>query len=297
MKKIALNSAKQSTTMFLSDPDIEAKYDALVKTQTEELINKISQLNEKDSFVKFVREDKSAIDDLITLLGVSEEKFKRVISWVRIKRGYVFDAEWSSSALRQKMLQDNKIMNLMFELITEGYRSPTLTPVIPSFILSDFRLDESRLCLLKNKEYVCHLIKTSLSTKYNSEYCTYYDNIVCKKIREIANHTGSLYEPNSAIPNTPFTNVAYIEKDSMYIIINSKFYLTTSSSQTRYAKYLQQISATAQSYANIIVINMLDGAGWIGRSADYSKIYYACKYFLNLNNIGQIECIINELNR
>lgn len=297
MKKIALNSAKQSTTMFLSAPDIEAKYKKLVNSQIAELIDKISQLNKKDGFVKFVREDKSAIDDLITLLGVSEEKFKRVISWIRIKRGYVFDAEWSSSAIRQKMLQDNKIMDLIFELITEGYRSPTLTSVIPSFILDDFRLDLSRLTLLKNRDYVCHLIKSSLSTKYNSEYCTYYDNIVGKKIREIANHTRSLYEPNSVIPNTPFTGVAYIEMGGKYIIINSKFYLTTSSSQTRYAEHLQNISATAQSYANIIVINMLDGAGWIGRSADYNKIYYACKYFLNLNNIGQLENIVNELNQ
>lgn len=45
---------------------------------------------------------------------------------------------------------------------------------------------------------------------------------------------------------------------------------------------------------NYLLVNILDGAGWVARGADYQKIHTDCNYFLNLANINKIETIITE---
>ena len=47
-------------------------------------------------------------------------------------------------------------------------------------------------------------------------------------------------------------------------------------------------------FNNIIVINILDGAGWVGRAADFRKIYADCNYFLNLKSLDKLNDIITE---
>ena len=78
-------------------------------------------------------------------------------------------------------------------------------------------------------------------------------------------------------------------------LINHHFYLTTSSSQTNYYNdVIQPKYAKAQSMPNVNVLNILDGAGWIGRAADFKKVFADCNYFLNLKSIDKLNDIIKE---
>ena len=45
---------------------------------------------------------------------------------------------------------------------------------------------------------------------------------------------------------------------------------------------------------NVAVLNILDGAGWIGRASDFKKIFADCNYFLNLKTIDKLNDIISE---
>ena len=44
---------------------------------------------------------------------------------------------------------------------------------------------------------------------------------------------------------------------------------------------------------NIIYVNFLDGAGWIGRQADLREIHRCSDYVLNFNNMCLLEDIID----
>ena len=37
------------------------------------------------------------------------------------------------------------------------------------------------------------------------------------------------------------------------------------------------------------MVNILDGAGWIGRSSDYIKVYNDCDYSWHLKPIGELK--------
>ena len=70
--------------------------------------------------------------------------------------------------------------------------------------------------------------------------------------------------------------------------------VTTSNNQTIYADKVQKIRSAIAGKDNYVLLNILDGAGWVARNADFNKVYNNCNHFLNLSNIDKIDAIIKE---
>ena len=279
--------------MFLVDSHIEAYYDNLLNTQVHALKRTLSGIGTVDGLKQYVRSEKQAIDNIITFLGISGEKFKRVVSWIRLSKGYTFDSEWTCSSLRTKMLEDSRLMDEFCELFINGYVSPRFSSIVPHFILQDFRIDEEVMRRLASDDFVRNLVKDKVTTEYNTRYAELYVKTLHSKIKEIAQNHGIEFG-KMQIPNYSPEELA-LTYAGKYIVINHHFYLTTSSSQTRYHDdVIQPKYAKAQGLNNVIVLNILDGAGWIGRAADYKKIYADCNFFLNLKTIDKLNEIITE---
>ena len=293
MSKISQREALRTTTMFLCDSQIEAYYDNLLNKQVQALKRTLSGIGTIEGLKKYVRSEKNAIDNIITLLGISGEKFKRVVSWIRLSKGYTFDSEWSSSSLRSKMIEDERLMEEFCELFINGYVSPKFSSIVPHFILQDFRIDDEVMRRLTSDDFVRNLVKDKVTTEYNTRYADLYVKTLHSKIKEIALNHGIEFR-KMQIPNYSEEELA-LTYAGKYIVINHHFYLTTSSSQTAYYdNVIKPKYKKAQSFNNIIVINILDGAGWVGRSADFRKIYADCNYFLNLKSLDKLNDIITE---
>jgi hypothetical protein len=293
MSKISQRDALRTTTMFLVDSRIEAYYEDLLNTQVQALKRTLNGIGTVDGLKQYVRSEKKAIDNIITLLGISGEKFKRVVSWIRLSKGYTFDSEWSNSSLRTIMLEDPRLMDEFCELFINGYASPRFSSIIPHFILQDFRIDNEVLKRLTSDDFVRRLVKDKVTIEYNTRYAELYVNSLHSRIKEIAQKHGVEFG-KMKIPNYSSEELA-LTYNGNYIVINHHFYLTTSSSQTEYYNdVIQPKYAKAQSLNNVVVLNILDGAGWIGRAADFKKIYADCNFFLNLKSIDNLNNIITE---
>lgn len=293
MGKISHREALRTTTMFLCDSNIEAYYENLLNTQVAALKRTLSSIGTIEGLKQYVRSEKNAIDNIITLLGISGEKFKRVVSWIRLSKGYTFDSEWSNSSLRTKMTEDSRLMEEFCELFINGYVSPRFASIVPHFILQDFRIDEEVMHRLTSDDFVRNLVKDKVTIEYNTRYAELYVKTLREKIKEIALNHG-LEFGKMQIPNYSMEELA-LTYAGKYIVVNHHFYLTTSSSQTQYYNdVIQPKYAKAQSLPNVTVLNILDGAGWIGRAADFKKIYADCNYFLNLKTIDKLNDIISE---
>jgi hypothetical protein len=293
MSKISQKEALRTTSMFLCDSSIESYYENLLNSEVKSLKESLQGIRTIDGLKSYIRSDKKAINNILTLLGISIEKFKRVVSWIRLSKGYTFDSEWSQSSLRKKMIENPYLMDEFCELFINGYVSSKFTTIIPKFILHDFRIDDEVMKRLTSDDYIRNLIKDKITTEYNTKYAELYTKTLHSKIKEIAFNKGIEFE-KMPIPKFSSEELAltYAKK---YIIINHNFYLTTSSSQTDYynnvikPKYIK-----ARENNNIAILNILDGAGWIGRASDYKKIFTDCDYFLNLKTINLLNNIISE---
>ena len=81
------------------------------------------------------------------------------------------------------------------------------------------------------------------------------------------------------------------------LILDVSYSVTTSSSQGSKKEAARKTEAVIKAERNvgnnILFVNFLDGAGWIGRQADLREIHRCSDYVLNFQNMGLLEDIID----
>lgn len=293
ISKIKVEEAIRSTTMFLNDALIEATFESKVADEMDGY-KKMDGIATKEGLEAFIRKEPSSIKKIITVLGISGEKFKRVVTMIRVGKGYTFDSEWDETHLRNELCEKPDLMSEFCELLLNGKNVDRFKSKIPRFILNDFRIDQDILNRLCNEDILRKLTKSSVSSAYNKAYANYYSLQITEQLTDYAERFGLHYR--YAPVEGMGTNSLYTLTDTQKtIIVNFQFNLTTSKGQTEYAeKVIRPLRRKSGPNANIVMVNMLDGAGWVARAADYKKIYYDCDYFLNLQNIQQLETIIKQ---
>lgn len=294
MEKIKLTDALKSTTMFLVDNEVEIAMEKQIVDTIKLYQQKMLGIGIKEGLAKFIRSNKESIYMIETLLGISGEKLKRVVSMIRLKQGYTFDSEWSEEKIQKELSQKTSMMDEFCDLFINGKNMESYQDFIPGFILQDFKIDADTLGRLSNEDFLRFLIKSRLIATYSAKYSHSYDKAIADVILPYTNSVGLSYFPT--ILQSVSSTVCYIITDnSRRIIINFSFLSTTSNSQNKYWKdHISPVYKESRNDDDTIVINILDGAGWIGRSNAYKSIYYDCDYFLNLNNLDKIKTIINE---
>lgn len=288
-----MKEAMRTTTMFLCDSEVEAYYENYLNEQVALIKTKLSGIGTIDGLKSYILSDAESIQNILTLLGISVEKFKRVVSLIRLNKGYTFESEWSPNQLRKEMLAKPDIMNEFCDLFHNGYVSPEFSALIPRFILHDFRIDNDVVKRLSSEDYIRNLVKDKITTEYNNKYCEIYHARLKKAIDEIVLSYG-LSWGKIAIPNIgkDIEAVSYLGK---FLIINHQFNLTTSSGQSEYYRNtIQPLFAKSRTNPEVNIVNILDGAGWIGRSSDFKKVYTDCHYYCNLKSISLLNGIIKE---
>ena len=186
------------------------------------------------------------------------------------------------------------LMNELCELFLSGRNNGKFQRLIPKFILNDFCIDQDILNRLCNEDILRKLTKSAVSSAYNKAYANHYAQQIINRITDLVEQYGLHYQyaPVKEIGESNLHTITNTEKS---IIVNFQFNLTTSRGQTEYAeKVIRHQRRKCGTKPNIVMVNMLDGAGWIARASDYKKIYYDCDFFLNLQNIHQLESIAKQ---
>lgn len=295
-EKIEFDDFLKTITMFWIDGELETKIQEEVDVIVEELGAKLSSIGEKDGLKNYIRTEKNALNNILSFLGVSEERFKRIISMIRRDKGYTFSSEWSLEKTRKNLCENDVFMEDICELLMNGANSERFMRKIPKYYRDSFMISKANLKQLTNKASLVRMAKKQIETKYNTEV----SNSIGRKIEETIKLTcgleGLTYEKNEEI--------ILLDQQFNYIIpglkapkvvINYSYNITTASTQTNYKNKAALIrNAIATSGRDITFVNILEGAGWIGRQSDLRDIYTYSDYLLNMNSIGMLDLIIRE---
>ena len=293
MGKLSKNEALKSITMFLIDEKTEAKYQKKIATELQEYQNSMLSIATKEGLEEFIRSDENAIERLTTILGLSGERFNRVISTLRVQKGFLFTTEWSDSALRNSLLENQTWMDEFCELLLNGRNLPKYQAIIPSFTLNYFHIDAEVIARICSDDVLGRQIKSSCSTKYNKEITYAYAKRVDDKIRSIVGTYGLHYE-NMLLPDRPNESFNLIHDTEKYIIVSYQYSVTTGKGQSDFADKLTNIRRMVRGNEKIKMLSLLDGAGWLVRGSDWNEVYGSCDYYLTLNTLDQLDEIIKE---
>lgn len=292
--KISMRDAIRETSMFIIDKDIESRYETLITNEVNEYKHSMLSIAKIDGLKAFIKSDSSSIKKLITVLGISGERFKRVVSMVRVIKGYTFDSEWTETKLQSELCANPQLMDEFCDLFLNGKNLSKFQALIPKYILDDFCIDTNVIARVCNEDILRNLIKRAYSSAYNADYSNAYANLIENKLRDISNKYGLKYENRSlyGVSTAPLHLIGSTEK---FIIVNFQFNLTTSHQQTNYAeKVISALRTQSRGRDDLLMVNILDGAGWVARASDYKKVYNSCDYFFTLKTLDDLEDIIKN---
>ena len=108
MNKIPYKEFIKSITMFFINDDVDRKYLEKRAEKLSAIKQQMQNINTLDGLKAYIRNYEDSLGDLLVILGVSTELFKRVISMFRIQRQMVFKTEWDVKHTRVFMLSDEK---------------------------------------------------------------------------------------------------------------------------------------------------------------------------------------------
>lgn len=298
-RKISFQEAWDSSTVFFVDEElergIEAKVEALLETAENHRVSEVAEINVAD-IVDFLCQKDNALDVILKDIGLSEEKFKRIISLLR-KLGRIpgdFDREWSTSKIKSKTTREPDFTRMIAELLVDGKRDEVLEQHIPRYYLDMLNYRE-----IKGGSQAARRVryKESLIGTYGAQKGRRVEDRIRAKLEEIKDNYGAGHgwgrsrmietDIDFAVPNT----------DDPWVIIMSSFQETTSSGQTTKAKdmfsaYERVCRQNSRYGENRAFVNFADGGGWLARKRDLERLVEHCHYFINLQHLDMLEAIV-----
>lgn len=296
--KLAFNEVITSSTIFYNNPSVESEFNEFIAEKAHQIRD--SNIGHghitRDDILHFLLNETEALERILGILHVSEEKFLRIISLIRRLQG-TYDKEWSINRIEKEIRMDSGDTPFAYrivDILLNGYQDPILIAHLPQVYRE--RLKLTTLNEYTTDEELIFRLKDKYKAKYNSMKGYAIEEIIRHEIEQ----TGQTYtKGKTALVDT---TVDWMIPDLInpQIIIMSTYQETTASNQSTKARDMMKCyeaiqHRNMQTNENRIFINFVDGGGWLARRADLKRLYDGCHYFLNLQNVGQLQDIINSV--
>lgn len=299
VKKITFQELFNTTTMFYVNDKYEDEMEKEVQAKVDELTGELQFSHSKEHLKQYIINHKDALDNLTSLMEISTERFKRMVSMIRKDRGFVFSTEWGLGKIRKAMIDSPEIMESVLDLLYEGRNDERMKAKIPFFYLDNMGITEATLAKLQNKDSIRLFVKRGFEGKYSNNIGDLILKDIERKINQVCVKHGLDYEKNVRVPILDRAVSFVLESPTdPKIIIDVSYSVTTSSAQGDKKNAARKTEDTLKKEREkgnqIIYVNFLDGAGWIGRQADMREIHRCSDYVINFNNLNLIEDIITS---
>ena len=297
-KKLSYDELFNSTTMFYINGSCEESIRKMIDAQTADILVGLKTITSKETLKQYIIGNKDSLERLTSVAEISEERFKRMVSMIRKDRGFVFATEWGLSKIRSAMMESPAMMESVLILIWNGKHDPKMQACIPPFYLENMSMDESTLAKIQDERSVRQLVKRGLEGTYSNMIGDAILADIEKELKRVCAKHGLEYQKNVRVPILDRAVSFVLESPAKpKLILDVSYSVTTSSSQGSKKEAARKTEAVIKAERNvgnnILFVNFLDGAGWIGRQADLREIHRCSDYVLNFQNMGLLEDIID----
>lgn len=242
---------------------------------------------------------------LVSLIGLSEERLKRVVSLLRYRYyGEDFRTEWNIERISRKIRDNEDIKNLLIDFFLNA-RASELGSEVPLYYMRNFKLkDPEFIEKLKDYKHVERILNDNeILGKYSNEVGAHVEAVIKHRLdnyRETQNPR-LMYVMQSELPLLN-KNIDFLipSVNNPIILIEASYNITTGSGQSKRADQLVEFKSKIvvhnanHQLSKIILVNYCDGFGWVARQNDLQRIYDASDYVLNQRNIDLLDNILNQ---
>ncbi|MBA9073508.1 hypothetical protein GGR22_001634 [Flavobacterium gossypii] len=246
------------------------------------------------------------LKSLVSLIGLSEERLKRVVSLVRFRLlNNEFTSEWSIKAISKKFIDDVAFRTLLVNFFVNG-RDSEIGVHIPLYYMANFKLtDNDFINNLRDRSYVERILNDNeIQDKYSNRVGSHVESLITNKIDIYiqANNSALRYETQKEFPLlNKNIDIIIPNVENARVLIEASYNITTGSGQSKRADQLSNFYADLMRHnvnhrnAQIKMINYCDGFGWVGRQADLRRIYDSSDYVINQSTLHLLDEILESI--
>lgn len=299
--KLTFQEAWDTMTIFFVDEELEDEIDQRVNRLMDVAARyglKQDKTVNSSQIVALLREEPDGLDFLLYEIGLSEEKFLRIVSLLRRigKLEYPFDKEWSINTVKRKLALEQKFAEQLAALFLDGKRDQDLKNLIPRYYLETLNLRElaSDTHEARRMRYKRLLVGT-----YSGRKGYKVENLIEQKLNAFREKTGIGYEKGRSRFIDTDIDFAIPSLESPWVILMSSFQETTSSGQSTKARDMlsayERLNRSNDRYGEKrIFVNFVDGGGWLARKRDFERLVVNCHYYLNLRYLDMLHPILSQ---
>jgi len=278
-RKITFEEAWEAAIVFFLDEELENEIDSkvagLLETALDERVSVGTDIT-IDSITSFIREEDNGLAVVLKDIGLSEEKFMRIVSLLR-RVGRIpggFESEWGLDKVRRIIIEDNDIANTITDLLMNGAKDSTLRTLIPRYYIEtlNYKSINGSPNELRKIRYKQALIGT-----YGGRKGKRVEGEIRKELEKIKAEYGVGYECGRSRFIEVDIDFAVPTLDDPWVIIMSSYQETTSSGQTTKAQNMRNAytsirNSNSRNREDRAFVNFVDGGGWLARKPDFRRL-------------------------
>ncbi|GAP05633.1 dpnII restriction endonuclease [Anaerolinea thermolimosa] len=301
VEKISFEQVWESASVFYLNPaledEIDREVDNLLDLAVQAQLSSGQLIRERD-LREIIGQNPAVLDVILRDLELSEEKFLRIISLLR-RMGRIeggFDSEWSLVRIKSLISQDPHFLSLVVSLLYNGFNDRELANLVPRYYLESLNYAEIGFSTQAARKV---RYKRSLIGTYGAKKGHKVEAEIETILHKVQDHYGIPFQKGRSRFVETDIDFAVPSLDDPWVIIMSSFQETTSSGQTNKARDMLAIydrirHSNSRYNEDRIFVNFADGGGWLARKRDLYRLWENCHFFLNLNNLGDLEKIVLE---
>lgn len=308
MAKISFEEWKNSMS-FMIDDEFDNVFLHSIEPLTQLINNNCMNFSSAQELSVFLRTDGdfSALEKLkafVSLIGLSEERLKRVVSLVRFRYNEEgFRTEWDVKRISKTIQTDEPFRELLINFFING-RNSRIGKEIPLYYMRNFKLTDPEFIEdLKNFKYVERILNDNeIHGKYSNEVGAHVEKIIQSQLELYKTNINTTlqYEIQKEFQLLN-KNIDFLipSVHAPIILIEASYNITTGSGQSKRADQLVELYGILMRHnANhrsnrIIMLNYCDGFGWVGRQNDLHRIYDASDFVFNQRTLNVLDSVLD----
>lgn len=275
IEKPTFDEVIRSMQYFLNFDDVEDAMEVMVKERINEALTiKLNTENRSNQDVinDLLRDDNSDnknLKMLLSMTGGSLERIKRIVP-------FLLGREINLSSIRRNEEIRRRVASFL--------EDPETEQEIPRFIRKNFILPKNWVDLLKDESYMSLAVRDSLISQYSVSIGLKLEDVV----RDIVTEQGYNSQKGLCLMvDNKEVDVAIPSIIDPKMLIMVSYALTTSSSQSQRANEQISMYSHIQTHnrsrsrrgkKDCLMVNVIDGGGWISRRPDLRHIVENCDY-------------------
>lgn len=301
MSKKRTIDVMDSLSYFFVYPEVSERLIHEINLRVNSLKDSMQYINTKQGLIDYITRDKESLDNIIMILNVSEEYFKRIITMIRARHGLEVTNEWSLNQTRSYFINNPWFRDELSNLLLNGAEDKELAKLIPMYNLRSFKIDATTIARLSNQDLMWMLLKNDFNSEFSSACSQLNLNRVdqiltrCAIEQDVSLNRDMSLRLAGNREQIPYT-ISHVKQSAPFIYIMVGFYLTTGSTQTSFVTKLSRLKQYIKDNAQeAVVVAIIDGAGWVARHSDFEEVCSTADSVYTLNSLPEISELINEL--